>query len=192
MLPAPYRSPRHVARTPARRYLDDFYKAMRLRCVRRVRPTYLRLVNIHDHSYNLDRAGYRYVSDIITPSLTLLAEMCPIGSVDIDAPKLNTYQVMRCFEWPVKVDSMDHITQRIITRMHPLVAMSKDHGVSLRPLAHRVSEPLHRRRRIFRLRPDAFPLQAHDALSTYYIHPRQSVNHDYPRITPNRRRTAFA
>ncbi|MFR6416033.1 MAG: hypothetical protein ACLUNS_10225 [Alistipes shahii] len=70
------------------------------------------LVNIHDHSHNPDRAGYRYVSDIITPSLTLLAEMCPIGSVDIDAPKLNTYQVMRCFEWPVKVDSMDHITQR--------------------------------------------------------------------------------
>ena len=80
---------------------------------------------IHDHSHNLDRAGYRYVSDIITPSLALLAEMCPIRSIDIDAPKLDTYKVMRCFEWPVKVDSVDHTTQRIITKIHPLVAMSK-------------------------------------------------------------------
>ena len=95
-------SPEHLHR----RYLDDFYKAMRLRCIRRVRPTYLRLVNIHDHSHNLDRAGYRYISDIITPSLALLAEMCPIRSID-------------------KVDSVDHTTQRIITKIHPLVAMSK-------------------------------------------------------------------
>ena len=29
-------SPEHLHR----RYLDDFYKAMRLRCIRRVRPTY--------------------------------------------------------------------------------------------------------------------------------------------------------
>lgn len=114
-------SPEHLHR----RYLDDFYKAMRLRYIRRVRPTYLRLVNIEDHSQNLDRDGYRYVSDVVTPSLSLLAEMCPIGSVDIDAPKLNAYQVMRCFEWPIKVDSVDHVTQRIITRMHPLVAMTK-------------------------------------------------------------------
>lgn len=114
-------SPEHLHR----RYLDDFYKAMRLRCIRRVRPTYLRLVNIHDHSHNLDRAGYRYVSDIITPSLALLAEMCPIRSIDIDAPKLDTYKVMRCFEWPVKVDSVDHTTRRIITKIHPLVAMSQ-------------------------------------------------------------------
>ena len=51
--------------------------------------------------------------------------MCPIRSIDIDAPKLDTYKVMRCFEWPVKVDSVDHTTQRIITKIHPLVAMSK-------------------------------------------------------------------
>lgn len=108
-----------------RRYLDDFYKAMRLRYIRRVRPTYLRLVNIEDHSQNPECAGYRYISDVITPSLALLAEMCPIGSIDIDAPKLNAYQVMRCFDWPIKVDSIDHITQRIVTRIHPLVAMSK-------------------------------------------------------------------
>lgn len=114
-------SPEHLHR----RYLDDFYKAMRLRYIRRVRPTYLRLVNIEDHSHNLDRAGYRYVSDIVSPSLALLAEMCPVGPVDIDAPKLNTYQVMRCFDWPVKVDSIDHVTQRIITKMHPLMAMTK-------------------------------------------------------------------
>ena len=114
-------SPEHLHR----RYIEDFYKAMRLRCIRRVRPTYLRLVNIEDNSHLLDRAGYRYVSDIVSPSLALLAEMCPIGPVDIDAPKLNTYQVMRCFEWPIKVDSLDHVTQRIVTRMHPLVVMSK-------------------------------------------------------------------
>lgn len=40
-------SPEHLHR----RYIEDFYKAMRLRCIRRVRPTYLRLVNIEDHSH---------------------------------------------------------------------------------------------------------------------------------------------
>lgn len=108
-----------------RRYLDTFYKAMRLRSIRRVRPTYLRLVNIEDHTHLLDRAGYRYVSDVVSPSLNLLAEMCPIGSVDVDAPRLNAYQVMRCFDWPIRVDSVDHVTQRIVTRMHPLVVVTK-------------------------------------------------------------------
>lgn len=54
-----------------------------------------------------------------------LAEMCPVGSGDVDAPRLNAYQVMRCFDWPIKVDSVDHVTQRIITRMHPLVVITK-------------------------------------------------------------------
>lgn len=114
-------SPQHLHQ----RFLENFYKAMRLRSIRRVRPTYLRLVNIEDHNHIIDRAGYRYISDVVSPSLQLLAEMCPIGPVDIDAPRLNTYQIIRCFEWPVEVEAVDHVTQRIITRMHPLVALTK-------------------------------------------------------------------
>ena len=108
-----------------RLYINDFFKAMRLRSIRRVRPTYLRLVNIQDHTKSIHSGGYRYISDIISPSLALLAEMCPPRSIDVDARKLSVYQIMKCFEWPIKVETVDHFTQRIITRMHPLVAMTK-------------------------------------------------------------------
>lgn len=106
------------------RFRDDFQKAMHLRHIRRVRPTYIRLVNIEDHTENLKRQGFRYVSDLVTPSLALIAEMCPLGPVDIMAPKLNAYQIMRCFDWAIKVDTIDPVSQRIITPMHPLVIMN--------------------------------------------------------------------
>lgn len=114
-------SPEHLHR----RYLNDFYKTMRLRSIRRIRPTYIRLVNIEDHTKHLNRTGYLYISDILSSSLQLVAEMCPTGPVDIQTHKLDTYKIMRCFDWPIKIDSIDHLTQRIITPMHPLVVMSK-------------------------------------------------------------------
>lgn len=107
-----------------RRFTDDFYKAMRLRYIRRRRPTYLRLVNIQDRTQSLNRVGYHYVSDIVSPSLALLAEMCPAGPVDIDARKISACQIMRCFNHPVEVETVGQTTQRLLTRLHPLEVLT--------------------------------------------------------------------
>lgn len=107
-----------------RKFSTAFKKAMQLRPIRRVRPTYLRLVNIENNSSESNRCAYRYVSDIVSPSLSLLSELCPCGAVDIDAPKLSEYQILRCFDYPIKLDRVDHITKRLITPMHPMVVLS--------------------------------------------------------------------
>lgn len=60
-----------------RKFSTAFKKAMQLRPIRRVRPTYLRLVNIENNSSESNRCAYRYVSDIVSPSLSLLSELCP-------------------------------------------------------------------------------------------------------------------
>ena len=106
-------------------YTERFNKAMKLRYLRRMRPIYIRMVNIEDHSKTYDRIGYRYISDILSPSVHLLTEVCRPAPVEVVAKKkLTPYQVTRCFDWPIRYESLDHRTVRIITEMHPLTVVN--------------------------------------------------------------------
>lgn len=109
-------------------YTERFNKAMKLRYLRRLRPIYLRMVNIEDHTRMYNRQCYRYISDIITPSVHLLCEICgmdkPLPVEVVHKKKLTPYQVTRCFSWPIRYESIDHRTIRIITPMHPLTLVN--------------------------------------------------------------------
>ncbi|MDE6445641.1 MAG: hypothetical protein K2L06_02115 [Alistipes sp.] len=108
-----------------RYYTERFNRAMKLRYLRRMRPLYLRMVNIEDHTRVYGRPGYRYVSDIVSPSIHLLCEICRPSPVEVVAKKkLTPYQVTRCFDWPIRYESIDHRTVRIITEMHPLTVVN--------------------------------------------------------------------
>ena len=111
-----------------RLYTDRFNAAMKLRYLRRMRPIYLRMVNIEDHTKMYHTQCYRYISDIITPSMNLLCEVCGMDKAlpveVVHKKKLSVYQVTRCFSWPIRYESIDHRSVRIITPMHPLTVVS--------------------------------------------------------------------
>lgn len=106
---------------------DQFQSVMQLRCLRRNRPTYLRIINIEDHCNISNRLSFHYVIDYVSPSLLLLAELAKFerGVPEIYAPKLSLTQILKCFSSPIDIECLTPGTYRFLTRMHPLTLLNE-------------------------------------------------------------------
>lgn len=105
--------------------IKSFAKAMNLRCLRRQHPTYLRLTNIEDHTQGYTQ-NYRYISDILTSSMTLLSELCAQsrGHVIIECPRINLQQLLKCFPYPIHIETIGSGMFQVVDHIHPLVLLN--------------------------------------------------------------------